>query len=614
MTIHKHKHPALKNTHLLFVFLLLFYSPLFGQKYNSALIENVSFKFNSENVEITYDITDARPDALFSVNIEFYKDPGELLNTENLTGDIGASVKGGAGKKIIWKSRKDGYIIDGNAYVKIKAKSEAYIPVGSHIAKSLFVPGWGDYRICNGKYHFIYGVAAYGSLGASIVYFSLANTNRQNYLNCMEIDKRNNFYNTYTNQKTLSYVFAATAAAIWVYDIVKVAVKSSRLKKSITPEQSKYYYDISQKVIAGTSRVQYLNTKTSYDLAMDDAKILFDNKDYVASRNAYEKAFNMSPLETLPKEKIAEIDKILSEIKSLNEKYDAAEAKGDSLFNIGQYEAAKNAFNTALKFKPDEAYPKKKIADADNALKQIALENEYNDNISNGNKAFNEKDYETAKVFYNSALKLKPNEFYPKEKINQIVQILFEQEQKLKESKYKSLIVEADKLYGSKKYEAAIGKYNEAYNLTYNDYAWKMSSICEQKIKENEGIKISYWEEGRMKYVKATINEILPFDFLLDTGADHVLVTSDIFMTFYKGGVITDADIYDLNYYQIADGSSVVGLKFKIRHLKIGDLIVEDVDASVIDGANTNLLGQSVFDRFGTVTFDNINNVLIIKK
>ncbi|HNW70104.1 MAG TPA: trypsin-like peptidase domain-containing protein [Bacteroidales bacterium] len=384
--------------------------------------------------------------------------------------------------------------------MKIKATSEAFVPAGSHIAKSLLVPGWGDYKICNGNYHFIYGVAAYGSLGASIVYYSLANTNRKNYLNSMEIEKRNNFYNTYTNQKTLSYVFAATAAAIWVYDIVKVAVKTSRLKKSITPERSNYYYDISKKVIAGTSRVQYLNTKIAYDLAMDDAKEMFDNKDYVASRNAYLHASELSPNETLPKEKIAEIDKILAEIKALNDKYNAAEAKGDSLFNAGQYEAAKNAFNTALKYKPDETYPKKKIVDADNALKKIALDQEYNNYIAKGDNSFNAKDYENAKIFYNNAKKLRPNAAYPESKIQEINQKQEQIAQQKKEEEFNAMVRQGDAAFNKGDYVAASNYYDKAKTINPSDL--KIASkldIALKKIDQIARAEEEKWEKEEQK-------------------------------------------------------------------------------------------------------------------
>lgn len=463
MTTPKHKHPSLKISNLWFVILLLFSSSLiFGQKYNSATIENVSFRFNGENIEVTYDISNARPEALFSVQMEFYKAPGQLLNTTSVSGDIGSSVTAGAGKKIIWKSRQDGYILDADAFVKIKAQTNAYIPGGSHLAKSLFIPGWGDYRICNGKYHFVYGVAAYGSMGASIAYYFIANDNRANYLNSMDIEQRNNYYNTYTNQKTMSYVFAATAAAIWIYDIVKVAVQTSRLKNSITPERSTYYYDLSQKAVIGTSRVQYISTKTPYDLAMDEAKKLFDNKDYVASRNAYEKARNLNPDETLPDDKIAEIDKILAGIKALNDKYNAATAKGDSLLNAGKYEDAKNSFNTALTIKPDETYSKGKIAYIDTKLKEIALEKEYNANISSGDKAFNEKNYASANNFFLAALKLKPNAAYPTEKIQKIKQIQDKIEEQETDKEFKALIRQGDIAYSDGEYQGALNYYDDA--------------------------------------------------------------------------------------------------------------------------------------------------------
>lgn len=483
---------------------LCFYTSAFAQKYNSAGIDSVSFLFNGENVEITYNIRNATPEALFTVNIEFYKEPGDLLNSTTLTGDIGTKIKGGNGKKIIWDSRNDGYIIDDNVFVKVKATSQAQIPVTSHILKSIIVPGWGDYRICNGNYHFIYGVSAYGSLGASVLYYSLASTNRKNYLNSMDIDKRNGFYNAYTRQKTLSYVFMGTAAAIWAYDIIKVAVKASRMKKSTTAQPSKYYNDISQKVIAATSKVGYLNTKIPYDYAMEKGAKLFSEKDYAESRKAYQEALVLNPNESLPKDKIAEIDKVLEEIKALNAKYNAIIAHADSLFTVRQYEAAIKKYNEALIYKPKEKYPKGKIAEIDGILKQLALDKEYNDNITIANKAFAEKNYTSASNNYNAASRLKPSETYPKNKIKEIEGILEKIKQKEIDDHFKSLVFKGDVAYNSGNYQSAMDWYSQAEMVKANDEGLqakidktydKLQLIEKQEAKRKK--KIEQEEENR---------------------------------------------------------------------------------------------------------------------
>ena len=71
-------------------------------------------------------------------------------------------------------------------------------------------------------------------------------------------------------------------------------------------------------------------------------------------------------------DKIAEIDKLLADLankdasaKELNDKYNAAVAKGDAALASKDYDAAKAGYNEALGFKPAEKYPKDKLAAID---------------------------------------------------------------------------------------------------------------------------------------------------------------------------------------------------------------------------------------------------------
>jgi hypothetical protein len=53
----------------------------------------------------------------------------------------------------------------------------------------------------------------------------------------------------------------------------------------------------------------------------------------------------------------------------------------------------------------------------------------------------------------------------------------------------------------------------------------------------------------------------------------------------------------------------------KVREIKIGDALLKNVEASVVLNQQAPLLlGQSVLERFGTITIDNINSKLLIKQ
>ena len=55
--------------------------------------------------------------------------------------------------------------------------------------------------------------------------------------------------------------------------------------------------------------------------------------------------------------------------------------------------------------------------------------------------------------------------------------------------------------------------------------------------------------------------------------------------------------------------------KIALGEIKIGDAVLRNVDASVVHNQQAPLLlGQSVLERFGIITIDNINSKLIIKQ
>ena len=51
-----------------------------------------------------------------------------------------------------------------------------------------------------------------------------------------------------------------------------------------------------------------------------------------------------------------------------------------------------------------------------------------------------------------------------------------------------------------------------------------------------------------------------------------------------------------------------------LREVKIGDMILENVEALVVDNVNAPLLlGQTVLERFGSIEIDNVNGEIIFK-
>lgn len=107
----------------------------------------------------------------------------------------------------------------------------------------------------------------------------------------------------------------------------------------------------------------------------------------------------------------------------------------------------------------------------------------------------------------------------------------------------------------------------------------------------------------------------LPLKFIFDTGASTVSISSVEASFMLKNEYLKPEDIKGKEYYSTATGELHEGTIIRLREIKIGDAILRNIDASVVHNQKAPLLlGQSVLERFGAITIDNINSKLIIKQ
>lgn len=201
-----------------------------------------------------------------------------------------------------------------------------------------------------------------------------------------------------------------------------------------------------------------------YKKAVEDGDALFKSQSYEESLKAFQTAFGLFPERPYPKQKIDEINKILSDKMSKQQAYDKAIAEADKAFNSNSYDIAKVNYNNAALIMPDKQYPKDQLAKIEQILSQMAIQNQkYSDAIMKGDKAFNEQNYQEAKTQYQIASGIKPNEQYPKDKIQQIDQLLSTLKQK--NEAYNSAIAAADAAFKNQDYPAAKTNYQKALSI-----------------------------------------------------------------------------------------------------------------------------------------------------
>jgi tetratricopeptide (TPR) repeat protein len=230
---------------------------------------------------------------------------------------------------------------------------------------------------------------------------------------------------------------------------------------------------------------QYLDKIAEADKALE-------SKDYVNAKIAYTTAVSIKPAEAYPATKIAEIDGVLANLAKAEESYKAAIAKGDAAIGSVNYETAKAAFNEALTYKPDEKYPKDKLEEIGTiVLKNKQSEEEYTTAIQDGDDAFADRNYDKAKEFYTAATGLKPTEAYPKDKIAEIEKTVTEAAEK--EKAYNDALASADDAMNSNDLEKAKGSYETASGLKPEEgYPKEQIAKIVMQISDSEELNANY--------------------------------------------------------------------------------------------------------------------------
>jgi aspartyl protease family protein len=118
-------------------------------------------------------------------------------------------------------------------------------------------------------------------------------------------------------------------------------------------------------------------------------------------------------------------------------------------------------------------------------------------------------------------------------------------------------------------------------------------------------------EESGVYYVPIKINGV-DMEFIFDTGASSISISETEAMFLWKQGKLKKTDIGETIQFIDANGDISDGTKINLREVQIGDVIVYDVEASVVHNQQAPLLfGQSAMNCFGKITIDYENNRVI---
>lgn len=119
--------------------------------------------------------------------------------------------------------------------------------------------------------------------------------------------------------------------------------------------------------------------------------------------------------------------------------------------------------------------------------------------------------------------------------------------------------------------------------------------------------------QGGVFVVPVRFNDTITLSAIVDSGASDVSVPADIVLTLMRTKTISQEDFLGKQVYVLADGSRVPSQQFRIRSLKVGEITVENIVASIASVNAEILLGQSFLSRFSSWSIDNRDHTLVLK-
>jgi tetratricopeptide (TPR) repeat protein len=210
-----------------------------------------------------------------------------------------------------------------------------------------------------------------------------------------------------------------------------------------------------------------------YRTEVEKADKLYVKRNYASAKALYEKASILWPENNYASDMISKIDESMAEqMKNVDANYQKSILSADSLFASNDLTSASAEYNFASGLKPQEQYPKTKIDEIEAIFEgqRLKLEADYANIIKSADSLFALNNYSQSKVKYVLALTVRPDDQHPKNQLDEIENLLLAQaKQNELQLQYNAIIADADAFVVSKEYDDAIGKYNDAIALKSNE-------------------------------------------------------------------------------------------------------------------------------------------------
>jgi len=213
------------------------------------------------------------------------------------------------------------------------------------------------------------------------------------------------------------------------------------------------------------------------------AEEFLNAKEYKNAKTEYKNALKICPEAIYPKDKIEQINKVYNDPED-ERLFNQVIENGNNYLSANEADKAKIEFEKAISLKPDDKYSKNKIKELKIIIaNQQDIKKLFDSTVSEADQLFKVGDLTSALTKYQHADTLLPNEIYPKNQIL-VIQKTFADKKAIQEN-YDKSITDADNFYIARNFEKAKAQYIIASKLKKDErYPLNMIDQINSKIKE----------------------------------------------------------------------------------------------------------------------------------
>jgi tetratricopeptide (TPR) repeat protein len=164
----------------------------------------------------------------------------------------------------------------------------------------------------------------------------------------------------------------------------------------------------------------------------------------------------------------------------------------DSYFTKGDYINAKASYQIAIRLAPNEQYPKDRLQQSLDMIKvQMYQNGQYTQKIQVADEYYNKKDFDNALKYYQEALTILPGDVYASGKVQEITRNKSDSQQL--DASYQKSITNADKFLKDGKLEQALAEYKNASGFKPSEsYPKEKALVIDSLISEKKHINDEY--------------------------------------------------------------------------------------------------------------------------